>query len=107
MNKHTQMIFINLPIVDLPKSKAFYETIGFSLNQKFSDETAACMVLSATIFVMLLTHPKWKQFTTKTIPDAKKTAQVMLCLSRESRAAVDSILEAAKKAGGKADPNPV
>ena len=67
MNKQPQMIFVNLPVNDLSKSKAFYEAIGFKQNNQFSDETAACMVLSEAIMVMLLTHPKWKQFTNRTI----------------------------------------
>lgn len=102
----TQMIFVNLPVADLSKSKAFYAAIGFTNEPRFTDETAACMVLSDAIFVMLLTHEKWKSFTTKSIPDARESAQVMLCLSRDDRAAVDAITEAAGRAGGTADCNP-
>ena len=101
-----QMIFINLPVTDLNRSKAFYEAVGFTNNKQFTDDTAACMVLSDTISVMLLTHVKWGRFTKKTIPDAKTTAQVLLCISRVSREAVDDIVKAASKAGGTADPNP-
>ena len=103
----TQMIFVNLPVADLPKSMAFYEAIGFTNNPAFTDETAACMVLSDTIFVMLLTHEKWKGFTSKEIVDAKRQAQVMLCISRESREAVDAITQAAGRAGGVADSSPL
>lgn len=102
----TQMIFVNLPVTDLPKSKAFYEAIGFTNEGKFTDETAACMVLSDTIFVMLLTHPKWKTFTDKQLIDPKTHAQVALCISRENRDAVDAITETAGNSGGKADCNP-
>ncbi len=63
----TKMIFVNLPVNDLDRSKAFYEAIGFTNNPQFTDETAACMVLSDTIHVMLLTHAKWATFTTKPI----------------------------------------
>lgn len=103
----TQMIFVNLPVADLAKSMAFYEAVGFTNNPQFTDETAACMVLSDTIYVMLLTHDKWKGFTSKAIPDAQKTAQVMLAISRDDNGAVDRIVDDAAKAGGTADVNPV
>jgi len=102
-----QMIFINLPVANLKHSMAFYEAIGFKNNPQFTDETAACMVLSETIYVMILTHDKWKQFTKKEIPNAKSVAQVMLAITRNSKADVDTITNNAAKAGGKADPNPV
>lgn len=107
MNKQPQMIFVNLPITNLAQSVAFYEAVGFTKNKKFSDETSACMVLSESIMVMLLTHPKWKQFTNRAIPNAKETAQVLLCISRDSKKAVDEMVEAGKNSGGKADPNNV
>lgn len=101
-----KMIFVNLPVSNLAQSKAFYEAVGFVNEPRFTDETAAAMKWSDTIVVMLLTHPKWKSFTSKAIPDVTKSAQVMLCVSMDSRAAVDVITESAAKAGGKADPNP-
>jgi uncharacterized protein len=106
MSNETQMIFVNLPVTDLGRSKAFYEAIGLKNNKQFTDDTAACMVLSDAIIVMLLTHAKWARFTKKTIPDAKTTAQVLLCISRGSREAVDDIVKTASLAGGTADPNP-
>ena len=66
----TRMIFVNLPVTDLPKSMAFYTAIGFENNPKFTDETAACMVWSEAIHVMLLTHAKWREFTSRPIPPA-------------------------------------
>lgn len=102
----TQMIFVNLPVANLAASKAFYEAIGLSNEPRFSDDTAAMMQLSDAIAVMLLTPDKWRSFTSKDIPDANTSAQVMLCISRDSRADVDTMTEAAAKAGGKADPNP-
>ena len=102
----TQMIFVNLPVADLEKSKAFYSAIGFRNEPKFTDETAAAMQLSDVIHVMLLTHDKWKSFTTKAIPDTKHSAQVMLCLSRESRDHVDATLADVAAAGGNADCDP-
>ncbi len=102
----TQSIFVNLPVADLARSKAFYEAVGFTEEPKFSNEVAACMVLSDAIYVMLLTHDFWKTFTSKDIPDAKKSAQLMLAISRESREEVDAIVDAAAKAGGTPDCNP-
>ena len=102
----TQMIFVNLPVSDLEASKAFYAAIGFVNEPKFTDETAAAMQWSDTIVVMLLTHEKWKSFTSKAIPDAKTSAQVMLCLSSESREAVDGLLADVAEAGGNADCDP-
>ena len=96
----TQMIFVNLPVADLEKSKAFYSAIGFTNEPKFTDETAAAMQLSDAIVVMLLTHDKWKQFTSKAIPNAKESAQVMNALGRDSREAVDTMVEQVKAAGG-------
>ena len=103
----TQMIFVNLPVTDLPRSMAFYDGIGFTNEPNFTDDTAAAMQLSDTIMVMLLTHAKWKDFTAKSIPDAKSSAQVMIALSRESRGDVDAQVDAAVRGGGIADCNPV
>lgn len=102
----TKMIFVNLPVTDLPKSMAFYQAVGATNNPAFTDETAACMVFSDVIHTMLLTYDKWAQFTSKTIPDAHTTAQVLLCVSADSRADVDAQVEKATAAGGKADPTP-
>jgi predicted lactoylglutathione lyase len=96
-----QMIFVNLPVADLDAAKAFYEAIGFTNNPQFTDETAACMVLSEAIHVMLLTHAKFAQFTPRPIADAHRSTEVLICLSRDSRAAVDSITELALAAGGR------
>ena len=101
----TQLIFINLPVADLNRSIAFYEAVGATKNPMFSDETAACMVLSDVIHVMLLTHDKWRTFTDRAIPDARASAQMLLCLSRDSRDAVDAVVAQAGAAGGTADPN--
>ncbi|MDZ3830571.1 MAG: lactoylglutathione lyase [Sphingopyxis sp.] len=102
----SKMIFVNLPVADLERSKAFYEAVGATNNPAFTDDSAACMVFSDTIFAMLLTAEKWAQFTSKAIPDARTHAQVLLCLSEDSRDAVDSRVALAIAAGGKADPTP-
>ena len=102
----SQMIFVNLPVADLPKSKAFYEAVGFTNNPPFSNENAAAMVWSDTIVVMLLKHEFWKTFTSKTIPNARESAQVLLCISMDNREAVDGIVADAARAGGEPDPTP-
>jgi uncharacterized protein len=102
----TRMIFINLPVADLNRSIAFYEAVGAVKNPLFSDDTAACMVVSDVIHVMLLTHDKWRTFTDRAIPDANKSAQVLLCVSEDSRDAVDAAVKAATGAGGLGDPTP-
>ena len=101
-----KMIFVNLPVADLPRATAFYEAIGAEKNPQFSDATASCMVVSETIFVMLLTHDKFRQFTPKRIADARTTSEVLLCLSADSRDAVNDMLDRASAAGGTADPSP-
>ena len=101
----SRLIFLNLPVADLPRSTAFYEALGFTRNPQFSDDTASCMVLSDVIHVMLLTHDKFRMFTPKEIPDAHRTSQVLLCISCDSRAAVDEITEAAL-AQGSIEPSP-
>lgn len=102
----TKMIFVNLPVHDLPKSMAFYEALGFTNNPAFTDDTAACMVWSEAIYVMLLTHDKWRNFTTRPIPSAD-SSQVMLALALDSKDEVDAINEAAAAHGGTADVNPI
>jgi predicted lactoylglutathione lyase len=102
----TKMIFVNLPVTNLASSKRFYEALGFKTNPQFTDDTAACMVWSEAINVMLLTHAKWRTFTTRPIPPAT-SSEVMLALSFDSRQAVDAANKAATANGGKADINPV
>jgi predicted lactoylglutathione lyase len=102
----SKLIFVNLPVTDLRKSRGFLEALGAVNEPKFTDETAACMQLSDTIFVMLLTHDKFRQFTTVPIADARASLQVLLCLSSDSRESVDSTVERAVSAGGTADPSP-
>jgi uncharacterized protein len=101
-----KMIFVNLPVTDLKRSMRFYEAVGFINNPQFTNEQAAAMEWSDTIKVMLLTHDFWKTFTDKKIVDARQSAQVSLAISRDSRAEVDEIVEAAANAGGRADPGP-
>jgi hypothetical protein len=94
------MIFVNLPVRDLPRSITFYEAVGATRNPQFSDDAAACMVFSDTIHVMLLTHAKFAGFTPHPIADAHASSQVLLCISADSRADVDRVTEAALATGG-------
>jgi predicted lactoylglutathione lyase len=102
----SKMIFVNLPVTDLNASMAFYKALGFVNNPQFTDDTAACMVWSEAINVMLLTHSKWRTFTSRPIPP-KTSSEVMLALACDSRAAVNAMNEAAATNGGTADVNPV
>lgn len=93
-------IFVNLPVRDLDRSVAFFTKLGFSFNANFTDETATCMIVSETIFVMLLTEDKFRQFTPKQLCDTRTQTEVLLCLSTESRAEVDQLVAKAVAAGG-------
>jgi uncharacterized protein len=102
----TQMIFVNLPVSDLRKSRSFLEALGAVNEPRFTDQTAACMTFSKSIHVMLLTHDKFSQFTPRPIADANAGSEVLLCLSAESRESVDTAVERAVLSGGTADPSP-
>lgn len=96
-----RMIFVNLPVKDLEASKTFFGALGFTFNPAFTDENAACMVVSDSIFVMLLTEPRFRDFITGDISDATKATEVLTCLSCESRQEVDDTLAKALAAGAK------
>ena len=97
-----KQIFVNLPVADLPKSKAFFEALGLTINPQFTNEQAACVVISESIYAMLLVKDFFKGFTTKPIADAKTTTEALVCLSCESRAEVDAVVAKALAAGGTA-----
>ncbi|WP_404336990.1 VOC family protein [Sphingomonas sp. MMS12-HWE2-04] len=98
-----QMIFVNLPVTDVARSTVFYEAIGLTKDPRFSNGQASAMQLSDTIVFMILSHDFFKGFTPKPIADAHAGTEVLLCISRDSREAVDAIVEKAAAAGGKAD----
>ena len=100
-----QMIFVNLPVGDLPAAMGFYGALGFSFNPEFTDNTAACMVISDTIFAMLLTHAALARFCDLPVADASKTVSHLLALNRDDRAGVDAMIRAALAAGG-SEPRP-
>ncbi len=93
-------IFVNLPVRDLDRSMNFFRNIGFSFNPQFTDETAACLVISDDIYAMLLTHDKAKQFTKKEIADANKTTEVFVALSVDEKQKVNELADKALQAGG-------
>ena len=94
-------IFINLPVKELERSFDFYTKMGFTNNPQFSDDTAKCMVFSEEIFVMLITHDKFKTFITKPITDVSKTTSALLSISVDSLDRVNEISNNAISAGGK------
>ena len=95
-----QQIFVNLPVKDLQKSIAFFTALGYTFNPQFTDETATCMIVGEGIYVMLLTHAKFGQFTPKAICDATKSTEVLVALNMDSREAVDEMVRKAVAAGG-------
>jgi predicted lactoylglutathione lyase len=99
-------IFVNLPVKDLNRSIDFFTKLGYAFNPQFTDETATCMIVSDDIYVMLLTHAKFKAFTPRPICDATKSTEVIVCLSCKDRAHVDDLVRKAIAAGGTAHADP-
>lgn len=93
-------IFVNLPVKDLNKSIAFFTHLGFTFNPQYTDETATCMVISDTIFVMLLIENRFQEFTKKEVANAHKTTEVLIALDAKSREQVDDLVRKAVEAGG-------
>ncbi len=96
-----RMIFITLPVSDIARSRGFYESLGFAINEKFSNESSACVVVSDTIFFMLATYDGFRAFSPKPLVLPSEGATSLIALSCDSRAEVDSLTEAAIAAGGK------
>ncbi|MGO4378743.1 VOC family protein [Pseudoduganella sp. RAF53_2] len=104
MNKQ---IFVNLPVKDLEKSKAFFAALGYTFNPQYTNEHAASMIIhDGSIYAMLLTEPFFKGFTSKPIVSAKEATEVIVCLSCDSREEVDDLVKKALAAGGKAPREP-
>jgi predicted lactoylglutathione lyase len=99
MNKS---IFLNLPVHDAAKSKAFFEALGFAPNPQFSGEGGACIVINEAIYVMLASHEQFLHFAPKGICDTTVANEVLLTLQCESREEVDTLVRKAVSAGGKA-----
>jgi len=100
-------IYVNLPVGDLPRSKAFFESLGFSFEPRFTNESGAGMVIAENIYAMLLAEPFFKGFTKKPICDARKSTEVLVALACASRAEVDDLVAKALAAGGSAPNDPV
>lgn len=96
-----RMIFVNLPVKDLPATRRFFDALGFTFNEQFSDDTAACMIVDENIFVMHLTEQKFAQFVTGKVGDPEQQTQVLTCLSATSRQEVDDFKARALAAGGR------
>ncbi|HNX51806.1 MAG TPA: VOC family protein [Thermoanaerobaculaceae bacterium] len=101
-----QQIYVNLPVRDLERSKAFFSSLGFGFNPQFTDDNAACMIVAEGIYVMLLVDRFFKTFTSKTLCDAHACTEVLVCLSCNSRKQVDQIVAKAVAAGGTAPRGP-
>ncbi|MFJ5534403.1 VOC family protein [Streptomyces sp. NPDC093261] len=97
---YQQMIFVNLPVVDVEASKKFFTELGYTINPQFTTDDCACVVISDTIIAMLLGKQRYADFTKKEIADATRTSEVLLCLSAESRDKVDELVDRALAAGG-------
>ncbi|WP_167481487.1 MULTISPECIES: VOC family protein [Amycolatopsis] len=102
-----QMIFVNLPVSDLDRVKEFWTDLGYEFNPQFTDENAACLVFSDTIYAMLLRNEFFGTFTDKQIIDTAKSTEVLLALSAESREAVDALVDKAVAAGGRETRDPM
>ena len=103
----SRKIYVNLPVKELEKSKAFFSALGFGFFAPFTNESGACLIVGDNIFVMLLSEPFFATFTDKAITDAKTSTEVLICISCASRAEVDGLVRLALLAGGRAPRQPV
>jgi hypothetical protein len=101
-----QQIYVNLPVKNIERTKTFFANLGFTFNPQFSNESALCMVIGNNIFAMLLAENFFQTFTKKPIADAKRSTEVLVCLSCDSRAHVDELVAKAVAAGGTAPNDP-
>jgi len=99
-DENARKIFVNLAVRDLKKTKEFFSALGFSFNPKFTDDNAACMIVSDEAFVMLLNQPFFKTFTKREVCDTSKYTEGLLALSCDSRTEVDEMVKKALAAGG-------
>lgn len=106
MSSKTNKIFLNLPVENLDRSVEFFTHLGFTFNQQFTDENATCMVISDSIYVMLLVKPYFKGFTKKEIPDTTTESEVIVTLSADTRTTVDELADKAIEAGAKITNDP-
>jgi uncharacterized protein len=100
-SNNSRMMFVNLAVRDLTESMAFFSKLGFEFNPKFTDEKAACMIISQNAFVMLLSEPFFKTFTKREICDTTRQTEGLFALTCASRADVDEMVRRAIDAGGR------
>lgn len=93
-------VYINLPVKNVARTTAFFASLGYSHNPQFSNETAVCIVISDTIFVMMIEEPMFKGFTPKTVVDAQQSTEVIVALTVENKEQVDALFEIAIAQGG-------
>ena len=103
----SRKIFVNLPVENLGRAVDFFTKLGFTFDERFTDETATCMIVSEDAFVMLLTKERFQDFTDKEISDADRETEAIVSLSAESREAVDQLVHAALDAGGRPAKEPL
>ena len=101
----TRMIFVNLPVTDIPRARAFYEGLGFTINEKFSNDSGACVVVSEAIYLMVLARPFFGSFCTLPVGDPATATAAIIALNCEDRAGVDAMVAAALAHGG-GEPRP-
>lgn len=106
MSNKTNKIFVNLPVENLDRSVEFFTHLGFTFNQQFTDENATCMIISDSIYAMLLVKPYFKGFTKKELPDTTTESEVIVALSADTRATVDELADKAIEAGAKITNDP-
>jgi uncharacterized protein len=101
-----KQIFVNLPIADMAQSKAFFSALGYAFDPNFTNDQGAALVLGENLYVMLLVRGFFEGFTSKPIADAKKSTEVLVCVSCDSREQVDALVAKALAAGGTAPREP-
>jgi len=99
-----RMIFVNLPVKNIETSRAFFTTLGFTFNPEYSDDRTLCMIVEENIFVMLLQEERFRDFINGDIADAKRSTEVLTCLSAGSREEIDRMIEAARQAAAAGNP---
>jgi uncharacterized protein len=107
MATHSRLIFVNVPTEDLSASMEFFRSLGFGFDERFTDDSGACMVVSDQAYVMLLPRSRFEDFTTKPVADARESTEAILAVSAESREAVDEFADAALAAGATAANEPM
>jgi len=98
----TRKLFVNLAVRDLPRAMAFWRKLGFSFNPQFTDDHAACMIVSDDAYVMLLSEARFRDFAKKPVSDPSKQTEALYCLSASSRGEVDQLVRTAIESGGSA-----